>query len=264
MIKSLLTTSLCFGLLSSFSQTHEEKRLTASGEVVDSSLKPVSYAHILIKSRNEGCVSDLNGKFRLGVFPGDTLCVSAVSFHQTIIEIPGIVEPGEYHFRVTMRKDTVYLKELVIYPWPSTYSQLRREFMEIEVKDPKDDIDLHLPSMKDIIADLKTPGVPGQIGIYFGPGPFSLLYNQFSKEARSRKIYTEALKIEKANYRYNKVVVSRVTGLKNEDDILIFMEYCALQVKFILESTDYELYAAILDCFDEFCRKGFLPDPENE
>jgi hypothetical protein len=52
--------------------------------------------------------------------------------------------------------------------------------------------------------------------------------------------------------------------LKNEDDIKNFMEFCALQIKFILESTDYELYAAILNCYDEYCKAGFQPAQAGE
>ena len=59
---------------------------------------------------------------------------------------------------------------------------------------------------------------------------------------------------ETAGKRYNKEVVSHITGLKDEDQIRKFMEFCALQIKFILESTDYELYAAILGCYKEYCQ----------
>ena len=105
---------------------------------------------------------------------------------------------------------------------------------------------------------------PGQIGLYSGPGPVSILYEQFSKEGRSRRMYAEFLRKDKAWTRYNSTVVSKITGLKNEDDIQKFMQFCALQIKFILESTDYELYAAILNCYDEYCRAGFQPDQSGE
>jgi hypothetical protein len=69
---------------------------------------------------------------------------------------------------------------------------------------------------------------------------------------------------ERAEKRYNKALVSRITGLKTEDDLKKFMQFCALQIKFILESTDYELYAAISNCYDEYCRAGFQPDQSGE
>jgi hypothetical protein len=204
----------------------------------------------LVKSRNEGSVSDFYGKFRIGVFPGDTLIISAVSFHHAVIPIPYNLNTTEYFVKVILQKDTVNLKELVVYPWPSTYEQLKREFTEIEVEDPIANLHLNLPSPEEM-RNLAYPQ-----GGFIMSGPVHMLYNQVSKEARSKRIYAELVKKEKAAGRYNKNVVSRITGIKNEDEMKKFIEFCALQVKFILESTDYELYAAILECYGEFCKTG--------
>lgn len=253
---------LSFNLFSSFGQIELSERIAVSGVILDEKLKPVSYAHIIERSRNEGWVSDYYGKFRADVFPGDTLVISAVSYYNSIIIIPGRTDTDELFIRITLKTDTIQLKELVVHPWPSTLSQLKRELMEVVIDDPVADLDLNMPSMKDLAALARTPGVPGQIGLYSGPGPLSLLYGQFSKEARSRKLYAEVMKKDKAERRYNKAVVSRITGLKSEENLQKFMEFCALQVKFILESTDYELYAAILNCYDEFCQAGLQSEPE--
>lgn len=228
------------------------------GEINDPDLNPVSYAHIVVKSRNEGWVGDYYGKFRIEVFPGDTLFISAVSFHHVAILIPDVLNSPDYFISVLMQKDTVNLKELIVRPWPATYQQLKKEFMEIEIDDPLANLDLHLPSPEEMRNLAYSQG-----GIVM-PGPFSMLYDQFSKEARSKRIYAELMKKEKAGKRYNKTLVSRITGLKNDDEINKFMEFCALQIKFILESTDYELYAAIKDCYSEFCKTGAGTTPPGE
>ena len=261
MIRILVTffTSLC--LLSAFSQTGDREKVRIEGEILDARQNPVSYAHILSKPGNDGWVGDYYGKFRVEVFPGDTLIFSAISFHHVLLLVPEDAKTRPYNFSITMHDDTVRLKELVIHPWPATYEQLRRDFMKVEIDDPAADLDLHMPSMKEIAAMNRTPGVPGQIGLYSGSGPFSLIYDQFSKEARSKRLYAEVMKKEKAEKRYNRALVTRITGLKTEDDIEKFMEFCALQVKFILESTDYELYAAILNCYNDFCKAGLVSEP---
>lgn len=97
-----------------------------------------------------------------------------------------------------------------------------------------------------------------------GPGPFSLLYGHYSKEAKSKKLYADLILKERAGRRYNKILVSKITGLINDDEIKNFMEFCALQIKFILESTEYELYAAILGCYNEYCEKGYNPGTTGE
>lgn len=248
MLKRLFTFILCSCLIYSFAQTNETGRVIVNGEIKESNFEPVSYAHILLKTRNEGCVGDYYGKFTIGVFPGDTLIISAVSLHHEIIFIPDTISSAEYFVQVFMQKDTVNLKELVVRPWPATFKLLKEEFMKIEIEDPIADLDLHLPTPEEMRNLAYSQG-----GIVI-PGPIGILYDQFSKEARSKKIYAELMKKENAGKRYNKTMVKRITGLKNDDDIRKFMEFCALQIRFILESTDYELYAAIMNCFGEFCK----------
>jgi len=261
-----LIASLCFVMmfLLSVGQMADSSKILVIGQVKDEYGKPVSYAHIIENKRNEGWVSDYYGKFMASVYPGDTIEVSAISFHKSLVFVPHTITDSEYKLDVIMIQDTIQLRELVVHPWPATLSQLKRDFMKVEIDDPADDINLYLPSMKDIAAMMRTPGVPGQIGLYSGPGPLSILYDQFSKEGRSKRLYAELVKKDKADRRYNEGLITRITGLKAEDDIKKFMEFCALQVKFILESTDYELYAAILNCYDEFCKAGFSPDGPEE
>jgi predicted CopG family antitoxin len=259
MQKSILASILVFLAFSTFAQTEELKRVPVEGKIIDTKNQPVINAHILNKGRNEGWVTDLNGRFQSSGFPGDTLEISAISYHPVKFFIPDSFREPVHNTEIIMLPDTVQLREIAIHPWPATLSKLKQEFMKVEVEDPADEIDLHLPSMADIKAMNRTPGEPGQIGLYSGSSPISLLYNQFSREAKSRKLYSEVLKREKAEKRYNRSVVARVTGLKNDEEILKFMEFCALQVKFILESSDYELYAAILNCYEDYCQAGFQP-----
>ena len=257
-----ITLIFLLNILVAHGQADHVQRIHLTGNIKDENERPVSYAHIMEVSRYDGWISDYYGEFNANPFPGDTLIISAVSYHHAKIYIPLELTENEYHVEVILQSDTIELKELVVHPWPATYDQLRREFLEIEIDDPADDVALNLPHMKDVINMLKTPGVPGQIGLYSGPGPFSLLYNQFSREARNKKNYEMAMKFEKAGARYNKIVVSRITGLKKDEEIQRFMEFCALQVNFILESTDYELYAAIMNCYNEFCTAGLHENQE--
>ena len=234
----------------SFAQVEHAGRISVKGEIRDIDHEPVSYAHIQVKSKNEGWVGDYYGKFSIGLLAGDTLLITAVSFHPAVIPIPLNIAGNEYLMQVILQKDTVNLKELVIHPWPSTYSQFKKEFMELDVEDPIANLDLNLPSPEEM-RNLAYPE-----GGIFIPGPIGILYNQFSREARLKRTYAELMKKERADKRYNASIVSRVTGMKNADDIKKFIEFCALQIKFILESTDYELYAAILDCYGEYCKAG--------
>jgi hypothetical protein len=260
MPKRLIVAIFCLTFISSFAQIDQDERVQVKGNIKGRDLKPVSYAHILVRARNEGWVGDYYGKFKIAVFPGDTLIISAISFLHAVVPITSLASSPDFSMDVILQPDTVYLKELIVHPYPSSYKQLKEEFMKVEIDDPISDLDLHLPSPQELKLLAADPSYePGQIRIYSGPGPISLLYDQFSKEGRSKNTYAELIKKEKADKRYNKALVTRLTGLKNEDDVKNFMDFCALQIRFILESTDYELYAAIMDCYGEYCRSDGRP-----
>jgi hypothetical protein len=243
---------LCF--ITGFSQVIEDKKLVVSGIVKDSLNNPVPYARIQVKNGSDSIISDYYGTFHIPVIAGDTISVSAPSFNHYYIVIPKEVKGQEYITEVIMKQELAGWRDLVKSPWPATYEEFKAEFMKIEIVDPLANLDLHLPSPE----ELRNYAYP-QGGIVI-QGPISFLYDQFSKEARSKKLYAELVVKEKAGKRYNKELVAKITGLKNDDQIKKFMEFCSLQIRFILESTDYELYAAILDCYKDYCSRGFEPD----
>jgi hypothetical protein len=239
---------LCF--IHAYPQSDQNSWVSVSGKISDSTLQPVAFAHIININRELAWISDYNGNFYAYGYPGDTLTFSAISYQKALLVIPRLTAGSNYQLGVQLKSDTVQLKEIVIHPWPATISQLRQELLEVEVEDPLENLDLHLPSPE----ELKMLAVSLEGGFGVKVPLISMIYNQFSKEAKSKKLYKEALRVEKASLRYNKSVVSKITGLKNEDALYKFMEYCALQVSFILESTDYELYAAIMDCYEDYCK----------
>ncbi|MCK9400335.1 MAG: hypothetical protein M0Q51_10150 [Bacteroidales bacterium] len=252
MLKRLISATFCLYALTTFAQTGGEERILFEGVITDTDHQAVSYAHILVKSRNEGVVGDYYGKFRIGVLPGDTLIISAISFDHVIILIPADIPSTGYHSKVCMQTKTVNLKELVVRPWPATYQQFKKEFIEMEIEDPLANLDLHLPSPEEM--RMLSYSLSGGFGIRLPL--ISILYEKFSKEAHSKRTYAEIMKKESADKRYNKNVVSRITGIKDEGEIKKFIDFCALQVQFILDSSDYELYAAIMDCYSDFFKTG--------
>jgi hypothetical protein len=237
-----------------FGQGEGSNLMLIEGRIVDERHDPVSYVNVFIAGRLTGAVGDYDGNYRIAAFPGDTITFSAVSFRKTSFITPGNLGETAYRLDVILQSDTVGLKEVVIYPWPSSMGQLRKEFLEVEVEDPLANLNLQLPSMKDITAMNRTPGEPGQVGIYSGSGPISILYDQFSKEAKSRRLYAEVVRKESADRRYNRAVVMKITGLKKEEEISAFMKFCPLDDKFVLRSTDYDLFLAIRNCYEEFAQ----------
>jgi hypothetical protein len=236
---------------SCFSQEEDIKPLRVEGKIMDQRQQIVSYAHILNKERQLGVVGGYDGYFSIGAYPGDTLVISAVSYHNKILIVPDSIKAASLPYLFIMEQDTLMLPEKIIYPWPSTYAEFRKDFLAKEIEDPLENLDLHIPSSQ----ELKALG--GSYAITL-PGPFSILYSKFSKEAKTRKMMARLNLTEKVELRYNADIISKLTGMKDKEEIRRFMDYCRLQDQFILNATDYELYAAIMDCYKSFSP----PDPE--
>ncbi len=54
--------------------------------------QPVSFAHIVNKARQLGVVGGYDGYFSIGAYPGDTLIISAVSYHNKNLIVPDTIK----------------------------------------------------------------------------------------------------------------------------------------------------------------------------
>lgn len=230
-------------------QEEEVRPLRLEGRIVNDQQQAVSYAHIINLRRNIGTISDYNGFFAMGSYPGDTLTITAVSYDKLYFVIPDITEIKKYAFVLVMEQDTVLLTEQVIYPWPESFEEFKDEFLEMRTKD----------TVSDIIGFNLIP--EGELRNYAYPeggirvqGPLGFLYSRFSKEAKRNKEFENVRIQDKIKSRYNPELVSRITGLTDKVEINRLMDYCDLKPEFVFKSTDYDLYSAILRCYREFIK----------
>jgi hypothetical protein len=107
--------------------------------VTGDSLKPVPYTHIIDRSRGYGTVSDFYGYFSFAAYKGDTIEFSAMGFKKSRFIIPDTVRAPRYTTFQLMTRDTIYLSETIIYPWPSK-EQFKEAFLSLEV--PDDDLEI--------------------------------------------------------------------------------------------------------------------------
>lgn len=229
----------------------EAFRSIIDGEVTDLRSLPIPYVHVLILSRNEGAVGDYEGKFQIAAYPGDTLRLSSVSFKQAYIKIPDTLHESRFRLHVIMVTDTTVLSEFTVYPWPSTYQEFEKEFVDLEM-DVQSNPALVFPELAP--KELKNIAYP-EGGIRFS-GPVSLLYEQFGKRPRSLRmrnaLQAEDRRRQQVLLRYNPVVISMVTDMKDMEEIRRFQAFCSLLDSFILRATDYELYKAIWECYEKW------------
>lgn len=231
-------------------QDNSPKLVRLEGRVVDSHFQPIPYAHVLIPASHYGVAADIFGSFTIGAYPGDTLLIRAVSYHEKRYIAPANDHETEQPVTFILEPDTVVLDELEVYAWPERDAERKQIIDDLIEQELVTALDHLTPSYKDLlVSQLRSTGAGISI-----PGPFSLIYSTFSKEARTRREVEKIILREKVGKRYTPALISKLTGLKHTEEINRFISFCSLDDRFILGASDYELYASIRECYKEFIR----------
>lgn len=111
------------------------KLIQFSGVVVDAdSLQPLPFTSIYIRHSQHGTIADYSGYFSLVAGKGDTIVFSEVGYVRSYFIIPDTLTTSRYSLIQILRKDTIHLKEAIIYPWP-TRDQFKQMFLSLNTTD---------------------------------------------------------------------------------------------------------------------------------
>lgn len=136
MKKQLLFSVLILFSLLLFSQDKEREKVLFSGVIVENdSLKPVSYANILISNKNLGTISTIEGYFSFYAEEMDTIKFSALGFASATYIIPDSVNIDRYSIIQVMSRDTLELAETIIYPWPANERDFKDSFINDDIEE---------------------------------------------------------------------------------------------------------------------------------
>jgi hypothetical protein len=134
-------TILCVGSL--LGQKNDSiKVVQFSGRVIsleDNKLQRLIYTNIAVKGTPRGTNSDIDGFFSLAVREGETVIFSNLGYETTEFRIPSDIKGNLYSKDILMKKDTLFLPEAMIYPWPDK-DFFKIEFLALEVNNPLEDI----------------------------------------------------------------------------------------------------------------------------
>lgn len=141
----LLLTALAFaGPLLAQPTGSQPLLVQFSGVVVTDSLMPVPFTNILVKNSYRGTMSDVYGYFSFVAQEGDTILFSAVGFQRSQYVIPDSLNENKYSMIHVLGRDTVQLREIAVYPWPSR-EQFREAFLGLRL--PADDYQLAMRNL---------------------------------------------------------------------------------------------------------------------
>lgn len=109
-----------------------------SGVVVSGdSLQPIPFTSIMIRGTSRGTISDYYGFFSFVAKMNDTIEFAAIGFKRNYFVIPDTLSDHRCSLIQILKPDTVLLKEVVIFPWP-TKEQFKEAF--IRLRAPYDDL----------------------------------------------------------------------------------------------------------------------------
>ena len=203
-------------------------------------------AHVLNLSNQTGTLSNDEGNFQILANKSDIIQISSIGYKTLLFVIPNTEQVKLVKY-FTLSIDTINLAETTIYPFPETLAELKKEFLELSLEEESPVVNLHLD-------EAGILGLP-QTGAII-QGPFTAIYEKFSRSAKLRRKYQALMEYEykrqEAAKIYNSELVTRITGLSSEEDIVKFMEYCEFQPDFVLSAKSYDLYLAIENCYSEF------------
>jgi hypothetical protein len=124
-----------------------------SGVVVSSdSLQPIPYTSVIIRHANRGTITDYYGFYSFVAMKGDTIDFNYIGFKPASYVIADTLKDNRYSLIQVLKRDTIQLKEAMIYPWPSK-EEFRRAFIELKL--PDDDMkraerNLELAKIKEV------------------------------------------------------------------------------------------------------------------
>jgi len=136
----VLTLLLIFvGISSLRAQDGDDDLIQFSGVVITGdSLSPVPFTNVLIENTSKGTMTDYYGYFSFVAQKGDSILFSSVGYERARFIIPDTLTTNRYSLIQILDKDTIRLRETVIYPWP-TREQFKEAFLAMEI--PETDFD---------------------------------------------------------------------------------------------------------------------------
>ena len=240
---------LCFTASLQAQQTQKDKHfIQVSGYILESeTLRPIPFAHVLIPTTRLGVISDASGFYNILIESKDSLEFSAIGYEVVHFGLPPGISSDYFSYNVLLKPIRYDLE---------TYDFNQFNYARVVEKIRQMGVDEKAATLTD---ENLAKGVylsrPGT-GILLS-GPFTRLYNKFSRQAREMAKLQELLNNENqaavAQSKLTPELIETVTGL-SQDDLDEFVRFCDMGTEFVATATTYDLMIALGRCHDEFVK----------
>lgn len=240
-LRRLLLLILVLVAIEATSQSY----IMIKGQVWDLAGSELTGAHAFNKTRHYGTFTNIDGIFYLVMVPGDSLRVSMIGYKPYNMKVPEKLSATSYKLDITLLADTILLKETTIKPYPETYAEFRKEFLEL--KAPEEKIYSRIVINEDFGSKYSNPE-----GGLILPGPIGLLYNAFSKEGKEIKKMNVILARDHLREQLLSIITREILNkrfkLNTDDEIDAMMSECGITKDFLSRHSGYAIIQHIQRC----------------
>jgi hypothetical protein len=205
--------------------------------------KPIPYAHVLNLRFRRATVSDTLGFFTISMRRTDTLLVTAIGYEDLFFTLPSFW-PANSYSGVLYLEEKVYNIEGVTVHGLGTYEQFRQKVLSLDLTDDK------VIKMQTYYNRILTDEAIKYQAVTTGFS-FSLRSPEERSLRKLQKVLEEQKVEDQINAKYNKAIVSKMTGLKGKE-LEDFMRYCQIPRDFILKSPEYDILQRIKDSYENY------------
>lgn len=188
----------------------------------------VENASVLNKRTKQMGRTNRNGAYYMLVKPGDSIIVTSVTHGRAGLRWDGTTKEPVLTMTRQVPDDAIELPGVTIVG--KREEEIKRELQQL-LREPE-----------------ALKGLSGDEILGLAESPITLLYELFSKQAKSRRkaaVLSQQFRRHRlADYRLE-LIIGQATNLKG-DDIERFKTYCRFSDEFLLQSSEYELTYAVL------------------
>ncbi len=205
--------------------------------------KPIPYAHVLNLRFGKATVSDTLGFFTIPMRRSDTLLITAIGYEDIYFTLPSFW-PANTYSGVLYAEEKVYNIEGVTVHGLGTYEQFKQKVLALDLSNDKT---LEVQSYYNKL--LTDEAIKYQkVAVGFS---FSLRSPEERSLKKLQKVLEEQKIEEQVEAKYNKAIVSKLTGLKGKE-LENFMQYCQIPRDYILQSPEYDILARIKNAYENY------------
>jgi len=198
----------------------------------------IAEVNVLNASTGKSCYNNLKAEYSIGASIGDVLIFTKLNYFSDTLKIRGYNSLAVY-----LRRSAIQLQQVNVVAGPITPEQqlaaTKRDYTKV----------YGLLADKDLLSLSPGDGVGLSI---------DALYNMFSREGRNAEKLRQTIQNDYyqnvIDYRFNRALVSRITGL-NDQPLTDFMQRYRPGYYFVIAASEYDFVASIKANYRRYLRR---------